>query len=130
MQAVTIDWDRIELLPKWCCSVCAQIAVPWGRTLDNDYLCSKACYEARLETAATIAAAAASSPPSPSSEPRAATAIFRFRTGIAGTLAFSTHLRRSIRGTLPHPSGYRKAARRFNSATLEGVSAQSAAQGR
>ncbi|MEP7085336.1 MAG: hypothetical protein ABI854_11400 [Betaproteobacteria bacterium] len=49
MQAVTIDWDRVELLPKWCCSVCAQIAVPWGRTLDNEFLCSKACHDIRLK---------------------------------------------------------------------------------
>lgn len=45
MQAVTINWDTIELLPKMCCAACGKNTVPWGRTLDNKYLCSKRCYE-------------------------------------------------------------------------------------
>ena len=58
MQTVTIDWDSVELLPKWHCCVCAQSAVPWGRTQDNEFLCSKVCYEAFSESAAVVASAA------------------------------------------------------------------------
>ena len=45
MNAVTINWNAVELLPKMCCCVCARSTVPWGRTLDNKYLCSRQCYE-------------------------------------------------------------------------------------
>ena len=44
MSIATIDWDAMELLPKHRCSVCAAVAVPWGRTLDDRYFCSKRCY--------------------------------------------------------------------------------------
>ena len=45
MSAATIDWDSVELLPRKQCCVCAKSKVPWGRTLDNDYFCSKQCCE-------------------------------------------------------------------------------------
>ena len=45
MEAATINWDAIELLPKTPCCVCAKSMVPWGRTLDNKYFCSKRCCE-------------------------------------------------------------------------------------
>ena len=45
METATIDWDAIELLPRFVCSVCTTSAVPWGRTLDDRYFCSKRCCE-------------------------------------------------------------------------------------
>ena len=39
----TIDWDAIELLPRFRCCVCTATTVPWGRTLDDRYFCSKGC---------------------------------------------------------------------------------------
>jgi endogenous inhibitor of DNA gyrase (YacG/DUF329 family) len=40
-----VKWDGVELLPKHTCCVCGKTIVPWGRTLDNRYLCSKRCCE-------------------------------------------------------------------------------------
>ena len=42
----TINWDAIELLPRFDCCVCAGHSVPWGRSLDNRYFCSKRCSDA------------------------------------------------------------------------------------
>ena len=41
-----INWDEIELLPRFDCCVCAAHSVPWGRTADDSYFCSKRCCEA------------------------------------------------------------------------------------
>ena len=38
-----IDWDSIELLPRHRCCVCGRHAVPWGRTVDDEFLCSHDC---------------------------------------------------------------------------------------
>jgi hypothetical protein len=46
MNFAPINWDAVELLPERICCVCRKIAVPWGRTLHNEYFCSKGCCEA------------------------------------------------------------------------------------
>jgi hypothetical protein len=46
----TINWDAIELLPRFDCCVCSTNAVPWGRTLDDRYFCSAKCCSADDET--------------------------------------------------------------------------------
>ena len=60
MAIATINWDAIELLPRFLCCVCAETAVPWGRTLDDRFFCSKICSE-------THAHAASAPPPQRSS---------------------------------------------------------------
>jgi len=47
MTPVTIDWDAVELLPRRICCVCAKFAIPWGRSLDDKFFCSKRCAEQR-----------------------------------------------------------------------------------
>ena len=46
MKTADINWDAIELLPSFRCCVCAAESVPWGRTPDDRYFCSKRCGEA------------------------------------------------------------------------------------
>ncbi len=52
MSHATIDWDATDLLPKFRCTVCAEVAVPYGRTPDNRYFCSQRCCDAH--TAASV----------------------------------------------------------------------------
>ena len=59
MAIATIDWDAIELLPRFRCCVCTANAVPWGRTLDDLYFCSKGCSDVESHVADAISAAPA-----------------------------------------------------------------------
>jgi len=62
MKSVTIDWDAVELLPKRTCCVCARLAVPWGRTLDDEFFCSRHCGEEHEAARRPVARSAVSWP--------------------------------------------------------------------
>jgi hypothetical protein len=52
----TINWDEIELLPRYDCCVCSTHAVPWGRTTDDRYFCSRYCCDAYSQGQRTMVA--------------------------------------------------------------------------